>query len=81
MQGLKHIIFDNRGTAKAASTFNLNVKAISEHIATHLKFDSPLAALAICNLKAPTINFPPQSVQLGQPCQNNLIAEKIQPHP
>jgi hypothetical protein len=32
-QGLEHIIFDNMGTAKAASTFNLNFEAISEHIA------------------------------------------------
>ncbi len=46
------------GTAKAVSTFNLNLKAISEHVANHLKFDSPLAALAICELKEPTINFP-----------------------
>jgi hypothetical protein len=28
-QGLEHIIFDNTGTAKAASTFNLNIEAIS----------------------------------------------------
>ncbi len=53
-QGLEHIIFDNTGTAKAASTFNLNIEAISEHIANRLKFDGPLAALA----KAPIINFP-----------------------
>jgi hypothetical protein len=33
MQGLEHIIFDNTGTAKAASTFNLNIEALSEHIA------------------------------------------------
>jgi hypothetical protein len=57
-QGLEHIIFDNTGTAKAASTFNLNIEAISEHIANRLKFDSPLAALAVRELKAPTINFP-----------------------
>jgi hypothetical protein len=30
MQGLKHIIFDKVGTAKVASTFNFNLKAISE---------------------------------------------------
>jgi len=58
-QGLEHIIFDNAGTAKAASTFNLNVKAISEHIADYLKYDGPLAVLAIRELKAPTILFPP----------------------
>jgi hypothetical protein len=46
------------GTAKAASTFNLNIEAISEHIANRLKFDGPLAALAVRELKAPTINFP-----------------------
>jgi hypothetical protein len=51
MEGLKHIIFNNTGTAKAASTFNLNLEAISEHVANHLKFDRPLAALAICELK------------------------------
>ena len=45
-QGLEHIIFDNTGTAKAASTFNLNIEAISEHIANRLKFDGLLAALA-----------------------------------
>jgi hypothetical protein len=58
MQGLEHIIFDNTGTAKAAATFNLNIKALSEHIANHLKCDGPLAALAICELKEPTIIFP-----------------------
>jgi hypothetical protein len=57
-QGLEHIIFDNTGTAKAASTFNLNIEAISEHIANRLKFDGPLPALAVRELKAPTINFP-----------------------
>jgi hypothetical protein len=57
-QGLEHIIFDNTGTAKATSTFNLNIEAISKHIANCLKFDSPLAALAVRELKAPTINFP-----------------------
>jgi hypothetical protein len=57
MQGLKHIIFDNTGTAKAASTFNLNIEAISEHVANCLKFDGPLAALAICKLKEPIITF------------------------
>ncbi len=57
MQGLEHIIFDNTGTAKAASTFNLNIEAISKHIANCLKFDGPLAALAVRELKAPTINF------------------------
>ena len=58
-QGLEHIIFNNKGTAKVASTFNLNIKAISEHIANHLKYDGPLAALAVRELKAPTIVFPP----------------------
>jgi hypothetical protein len=56
-QRLEHIIFDITGTAKVASTFNLNIEAISEHIANHLKFDSLLAALAVRELKAPTINF------------------------
>jgi hypothetical protein len=58
MQGLEHIIFDNTGTTKAASTFNLNIEAISKHIANRLKFDGPLAGLAVRELKAPTINFP-----------------------
>jgi hypothetical protein len=57
-QGLEYIIFDNTGTAKAASTFNLNIEAISEHITNCLKFDGPLAVLAVRELKAPTINFP-----------------------
>jgi hypothetical protein len=57
-QGLEHIIFDNTGTAKVASTFNLNIEAISEHITNRLKFDGPLAALAVRELKALTINFP-----------------------
>jgi hypothetical protein len=38
-QGLEHIIFDNTGTVKAASTFNLNIEAISKHIANCLKYD------------------------------------------
>ncbi len=57
-QGFEHIIFDNTWTAKAASTFNLNIKALSEHIANRLKFNGPLAMLAICKLKEPTIIFP-----------------------
>ncbi len=57
-QGHKRIIFNNTGTAKAASVFNLNIEALLEHIATRLKFDGPLAALAICELKEPTISFP-----------------------
>jgi hypothetical protein len=46
------------GTAKTASTFNLNVEAISEHVAICLKFDGLLAALAVRELKEPIINFP-----------------------
>jgi hypothetical protein len=57
-QGLEHIIFDNTGTAKAASTFNLNIEALSENTANRLKFDGLLAALAIRKLKEPTIIFP-----------------------
>jgi hypothetical protein len=57
-QGLKHIIFDNTGTATAASTFNHNIKAISEHLTNPLKYDRPLATLAVCELKEPTIKFP-----------------------
>ncbi len=58
-QGLKHIIFDNMRTPKAASasTFNLNLEAISKHIANHQKYDGLLAALAIHELKEPTIIF------------------------
>jgi hypothetical protein len=41
--GLEHIVLDNTGTAKAASTFNLNIQAISKHPTNRLKFDSPLA--------------------------------------
>jgi hypothetical protein len=58
-QGLEHINFDNRGTAKAASTFNLNLEAISKHVAHHLKFDGLLAALAIRKLKEPTLHPKP----------------------
>jgi hypothetical protein len=58
MQGLEHIIFDDMETAKAASTFNLSIKAIPKHDANHLKFDGLLASLAICKLKKPTINLP-----------------------
>jgi hypothetical protein len=57
-QGLEHIIFDSTGTAKVASTFNLNIEALSEHVANRLKLNGLLAALAICKLKEPTIVFP-----------------------
>jgi hypothetical protein len=57
-QGLKHIIFDNTGTAKAASTFNLKIEAISKHLTNRLKYEGPIAALAVCKLKEPTIEFP-----------------------
>jgi hypothetical protein len=56
--GLEHIIFDNTGTTKAASTYNLNIKAILEHVAHCLKFNGRLTALAICELKDPIITFP-----------------------
>ncbi len=53
-QGLEHIIFfDNTGTAKAASTFNLNIKAPSKHLANRLKYDGPLAMLTVRELKEP----------------------------
>jgi hypothetical protein len=32
-QGLGHIVFDNTGSAKAASTFNLKIESLSEHVA------------------------------------------------
>jgi hypothetical protein len=57
-QGLEHIIFDNTGATKAASTFNLNIKAISEHLINCLKYDGLFATLAVCELKEPTIEFP-----------------------
>ena len=38
-QGLEHIFFVNTGTAKAASSFNLNIEALSEHIVNHLKYN------------------------------------------
>jgi hypothetical protein len=56
-QGLKHITFNNTGTPKAAFTFNLNLESISEHIANCLIYNGLLAALAICELKDPTITF------------------------
>jgi hypothetical protein len=76
-QGLEHIIFDNTGTIKMASTFNLNIEAISELIANRLKFDGPLAALAVRELKAPTINFPnkptdPTNLIETTKCQRNF---------
>ncbi len=41
-----------------ASTFNLNISAILEHLANHLKYDGPLAVLAVCKLKEPKVEFP-----------------------
>jgi hypothetical protein len=64
-QGLEHIIFDNTGTAKAASMFNFNVEAISEHVANRLKIDGPLAELAIHELKEPIITFPDDPTDLS----------------
>jgi hypothetical protein len=40
------------------SAFILNIEAISKHLANRLKHDGPLAALAVCKLKEPTIEFP-----------------------
>jgi hypothetical protein len=56
-QGLGHIIFDNMGTAKVVSTFNLNIEAISEHLTNCHKYDRPLTALAVHELKKATIEF------------------------
>jgi hypothetical protein len=78
-QGLEHIIFDNTGTAKAASTFNLNIEAISEHIASRLMFDGPLATLAVRELKAPTINFPNDPMDPTNLVETIKMAEKFQP--
>jgi hypothetical protein len=58
MQGLDHIIFANTGTSKVVSTLNHNIKALLEHITNRLKYSGPLAALAVRELKAPTIVFP-----------------------
>ena len=44
-QGLEHIIFDNTGTSKTASTFNHTIEALLEHIANRLKYNGPIAAL------------------------------------
>ncbi len=57
-QGLEHINFDNTGTVKVASTFNLNIEALSKHVVNRLKYDHPLVALAVCKLTEPTIIFP-----------------------
>ncbi len=46
------------GTAKVVSTFNLNIEAISEHLANHLKYDGHLTVFAVCKLKEPIIEFP-----------------------
>ncbi len=40
------------------STINLNIEAISEHLANHFKYDWPLSALAVHKIKEPTIKFP-----------------------
>ncbi len=64
-QSLEHIVFNNTGTAKAESTFNLNVEAISKHVAIRLKFDGPLIALAVRKLKEPIINFPNNPTDLS----------------
>jgi hypothetical protein len=42
-QGLEHIIFNSMGTAKAGSTFNLNLEAISKNFVNRLKYNGPLA--------------------------------------
>jgi hypothetical protein len=49
--------FDNTGTAKTASTFNLNLEAISKHVANHLMFHGPLAALAILQAQGANHHF------------------------
>ncbi len=58
-------------------TFNFNLKAISEHIANHLKFDGPIAVLAICELKEPTITFPDDL----EDSSNLKTVEEVQPCP
>ena len=70
-QGLGLIIFDNTGTVKAASTFNLNIEALSEHVTNQLKFDGPLAALSIPKFKEPTIIF------LKDPTNPNNLVETM----
>jgi hypothetical protein len=57
LQDLEHIIFDNTGTAKAASTSNLNIKAISVHPTNRLKYNT-LVTLAVCEFNEPKIEFP-----------------------
>jgi hypothetical protein len=72
MQGLKQIISKNTGNAKAASTFNLTIEVISDHVANRLKFDGPLAAFAICELKAPIIVSPP--IRPTQPTSSKQLS-------
>jgi hypothetical protein len=78
-QGLEHIIFDNTGTAKVTSTFNLNIEAISEHIANRLKYDGPLAVLAIRELNAPAINFPSDPKDPTNLVKTTKMAKELQP--
>jgi hypothetical protein len=75
-QGLEHIIFDNTGTAKVASTFNLNIKAISEHLTNRLKYDRPLAALAVRKLKEPKIVFPDDPSNMATLIQTTKCQQK-----
>ncbi len=75
-QGLKHIIFDNMGTAKEASTFNLNLEAISEHVTNRLKFDGLLAALAIFELKEPTFTLPDDPEDSSNPIKTTKWQQK-----
>ena len=63
-QGLEHIIFDNTGTAKAASTFNHNIEALLKHIVNRLKYDGPITVLAVRELTAPTTVFPPDPTDM-----------------
>jgi hypothetical protein len=77
-QDLEHIIFDNTGTAKVASTFNLNIKAIFGHLANCLEYDGPFAALAVCELKVPKIEFPNDPSNKATLIRTTKVSTKIQ---
>jgi hypothetical protein len=75
-QGLEHIIFDNMGTTKTVLIFYLNIKAISEHLANRLKYEGPLAALAVRKVKEPKIEFPNDPSNTATPIKTTKWQQK-----
>ena len=56
--GLESVIFDYGVKGCIPTVFNINNDKLLRHVGANYKVDGPMAAQALCNLKAPIIDSP-----------------------